>query len=153
MYLQQRADADALHGEWQCATLPLLRNGTADRHGKVGVTTRFSRRRRTEYVGTRTSPVHPLFLSSKRRILSPQCVSRRKNHRKCAKVCISHKYVLPLHSDDRRSALQRFRSSPSASRCAIRRDGRVVDYSSLENCRTERYRGFESLSLRKVASR
>ena len=34
-------------------------------------------------------------------------------------------------------------------RDAIRRDGRVVDYSSLENCRTERYRGFESLSLRK----
>ena len=33
-------------------------------------------------------------------------------------------------------------------RDAIRRDGRVVDYSSLENCRTERYRGFESLSLR-----
>ena len=29
------------------------------------------------------------------------------------------------------------------------RDGRVVDYSSLENYRTERYRGFESLSLRK----
>ena len=25
----------------------------------------------------------------------------------------------------------------------------MVDYSSLENCRTERYRGFESLSLRK----
>ena len=38
-------------------------------------------------------------------------------------------------------------------RDAIRRDGRVVDYSSLENCRTERYRGFESLSLRKVALR
>ena len=31
-----------------------------------------------------------------------------------------------------------------------RRDGRVVDYSSLENYRTERYRGFESLSLRNV---
>lgn len=30
----------------------------------------------------------------------------------------------------------------------IRRDGRVVDYSGLENRRTERYRGFESLSLR-----
>ena len=29
------------------------------------------------------------------------------------------------------------------------RDGRVVDYSGLENRRTERYRGFESLSLRK----
>ena len=31
---------------------------------------------------------------------------------------------------------------------AIGRDGRVVDYSSLENCRAERHRGFESLSLR-----
>ena len=30
----------------------------------------------------------------------------------------------------------------------VRRDGRVVDYSGLENRRTERYRGFESLSLR-----
>ena len=29
------------------------------------------------------------------------------------------------------------------------RDGRVVDYSGLENRRTERYRGFESLSLRR----
>ncbi len=29
-----------------------------------------------------------------------------------------------------------------------RRDGRVVDYSSLENYRAERHRGFESLSLR-----
>ena len=34
-----------------------------------------------------------------------------------------------------------------------RRDGRVVDYSSLENYRTERYRGFESLSLRKSKRR
>ena len=32
------------------------------------------------------------------------------------------------------------------------RDGRVVDYSSLENYRTERYRGFESLSLRKKSN-
>ena len=30
----------------------------------------------------------------------------------------------------------------------FRRDGRVVDYNGLENRRTERYRGFESLSLR-----
>ena len=28
------------------------------------------------------------------------------------------------------------------------RDGRVVDYNGLENRRTERYRGFEALSLR-----
>ena len=32
------------------------------------------------------------------------------------------------------------------------RDGRVVDYSRLENYRTERYRGFESLSLRNMSS-
>ena len=30
----------------------------------------------------------------------------------------------------------------------LRRDGRVVDYSGLENRRAERHRGFESLSLR-----
>ena len=30
------------------------------------------------------------------------------------------------------------------------RDGRVVDYNGLENRRTERYRGFESLSLRNI---
>ena len=33
------------------------------------------------------------------------------------------------------------------------RDGRVVDYSSLENYRTERYRGVESLSLRHLMKR
>ena len=32
------------------------------------------------------------------------------------------------------------------------RDGRVVDYNGLENRRTERYRGFESLSLRQEAT-
>ena len=44
--------------------------------------------------------------------------------------------------------------APSKSRLLIhtniRRDGRVVDYNGLENRRTERYRGFESLSLRKI---
>ena len=34
----------------------------------------------------------------------------------------------------------------------IWRDGRVVDYSGLENRRAERHRGFESLSLRKKAA-
>ena len=33
------------------------------------------------------------------------------------------------------------------------RDGRVVDYNGLENRRTERYRGFESLSLRQKVSK
>ena len=35
-----------------------------------------------------------------------------------------------------------------ANKITYWRDGRVVDYSGLENRRTERYRGFESLSLR-----
>ena len=33
---------------------------------------------------------------------------------------------------------------------ALWRDGRVVDYTGLENRRTERCRGFESLSLRNI---
>ncbi len=36
-----------------------------------------------------------------------------------------------------------------ALKVIFRRDGRVVDYNGLENRRTERYRGFESLSLRR----
>ena len=49
-------------------------------------------------------------------------------------------------------------SIPGGTTSALRlrrffwRDGRVVDYSSLENYRTERYRGFESLSLRTAAA-
>ena len=36
---------------------------------------------------------------------------------------------------------------------AFRRDGRVVDYTGLENRRTERCRGFESLSFRKAIAK
>ncbi len=32
----------------------------------------------------------------------------------------------------------------------LRKDGRVVDYTGLENRRAERHRGFESLSFRKI---
>ena len=39
--------------------------------------------------------------------------------------------------------------SVKATNFNFRRDGRVVDYSGLENRRAERHRGFESLSLRK----
>ena len=35
----------------------------------------------------------------------------------------------------------------------VRRDGRVVDYTGLENRRAERHRGFESLSLRNQQKR
>ena len=38
----------------------------------------------------------------------------------------------------------------SEIRILIWRGGRVVDYSGLENRRTERYRGFESLPLRQI---
>ena len=41
--------------------------------------------------------------------------------------------------------------APAFRQSRLWRDGRVVDYSSLENCRTERCRGFESLSLRQIA--
>ncbi len=53
----------------------------------------------------------------------------------CRKICLFRKKHVPLHPLSRQSEHWR--------------DGRVVDYSSLENYRTERYRGFESLSLRK----
>ena len=47
---------------------------------------------------------------------------------------VSHIYFLPLQ--------------PLSRNIGHWRDGRVVDYNGLENRRTERYRGFESLSLR-----
>ena len=37
-----------------------------------------------------------------------------------------------------------------SAKIAFRRDGRVVDYTGLENRRAERHRGFESLSLRQM---
>ena len=45
-------------------------------------------------------------------------------------MLLFHRYCLPLHPK------------------LTRKDGRVVDYTGLENRRTERYRGFESLSFR-----
>ena len=45
-------------------------------------------------------------------------------------------FVVPLHR--------------KVSNDPIRRDGRVVDYTGLENRRAERHRGFESLSLRNI---
>ena len=45
--------------------------------------------------------------------------------------------------------LFKFAAHSGSSRTLYRRDGRVVECTGLENQRTERYRGFESLSLRK----
>ena len=50
------------------------------------------------------------------------------------------KLSIPLHSLSTRKQVD--------YKVAFWRDGRVVDYNGLENRRTERYRGFESLSLR-----
>ena len=44
--------------------------------------------------------------------------------------------------------LFKFAAHSGSSRTLYRRDGRVVECTGLENQRTERYRGFESLSLR-----
>ena len=41
-----------------------------------------------------------------------------------------------------------FQPCYSKANTFVWRDGRVVDYNGLENRRTARYRGFESLSLR-----
>ena len=41
----------------------------------------------------------------------------------------------------------------SPSQVTLRKGGRVVDYSGLENRRTERYRGFESLPFRRYRLR
>ena len=53
-----------------------------------------------------------------------------KNKKTSAKICKRKIICVPLHPEH------------------SRRDGRVVDCNGLENRRTERYRGFESLSLR-----
>ena len=44
----------------------------------------------------------------------------------------------------------RFLASFSSVKSSFRKDGRVVDYTGLENRRAERHRGFESLSFRKA---
>ena len=57
------------------------------------------------------------------------------------KIWWNQKIVVPL---------QPLKKTKLKSSDRIWRDGRVVDYNCLENRRTERYRGFESLSLRKA---
>ena len=58
------------------------------------------------------------------------------------KIWQFHKKSLPLHRISEITQLKHFKKK-------FWRDGRVVDCIGLENRRTERYRGFESLSLRK----
>ena len=48
------------------------------------------------------------------------------------------------------AALLKIFSPRKGGRGVFRRDGRVVDYTGLENRRAERHRGFESLSLRNI---
>ena len=59
-------------------------------------------------------------------------------------ICVCAKIILPVVNYRKKQlSLHRFLEAKN-----LWRDGRVVDYSGLENRRTERYRGFESLSLR-----
>ena len=69
----------------------------------------------------------------------PPCVSRPPDA--FLRSCVWHsKFFVYLCST--------FQSPALAWASSTRKDGRVVDYSSLENCRAERHRGFESLSFR-----
>ena len=54
--------------------------------------------------------------------------------------CIVHIFVIPLQRQNGKTT--------SFDNKKTWRGGRVVDCTGLENRRTERYRGFESLSLR-----
>lgn len=63
-------------------------------------------------------------------------------------ICACAKIILPVENYRKKQlSLHRFLEAKN-----LWRDGRVVDYSGLENRRTERYRGFESLSLRRKYS-
>lgn len=65
----------------------------------------------------------------------------RKIEKSSRNICTVREKAVPLHS-------QLGNHSSFAGKQAFWRDGRVVDCIGLENRRTERYRGFESLSLR-----
>ena len=69
----------------------------------------------------------------------------KNNQKTTKKIWRNQKKTLPLHPLIMQTPSVRIFNSQSP----YWRDGRVVDYNGLENRRTERYRGFESLSLRK----
>ena len=64
----------------------------------------------------------------------------RKIEKKAQNILLFQINPLPLHSLSDQKPIAKI----------ARRDGRVVDCTGLENRRTERYRGFESLSLRQA---
>ena len=59
-----------------------------------------------------------------------------------------HTFAASLERGAGRTAFRIQNKDASQVVVKVWRDGRVVDYNGLENRRTERYRGFESLSLR-----
>ena len=60
-----------------------------------------------------------------------------------------HTFAASLERGAGKTAFRTQNKDASQVVVKVWRDGRVVDYNGLENRRTERYRGFESLSLRK----
>ena len=59
-----------------------------------------------------------------------------------------HTFAASLERGAGKTAFRTQNKDASQVVVKVWRDGRVVDYNGLENRRTERYRGFESLSLR-----
>ena len=109
------------------------------------------------YIGYRSSPTHAKGTGQPAKEgghtpprLHPKAknsLARRKKKKKphflknfLPFTCTVHFFDIPLHHQTRRDHIL-VENKPW-------RGGRVVDCTGLENRRTERYRGFESLSLR-----
>ena len=95
------------------------------------------------------SPLNRFFLSHLTLLFSIQSTFRER------RFTIHLKYFLQIYPlkfggfKKKQYLCTRLRKPSYSHPDRIWRDGRVVDYNGLENRRTERYRGFESLSLRK----
>ena len=98
-----------------------------------------------------------VFASVKNSLVSSFTLQRYKKNmicaKKCAKICVYKKKAVPLHAFSLNSIIiwgpENFNFWGERSSKA-RKDGRVVYCVGLENRSTETYRGFESLSFRKV---
>ena len=76
-----------------------------------------------------------------------------KKEKKCMKILRIQIILLPLHPQISKTVDELSAKSATSVNPVFFywRDGRVVECTGLENRRTERYRGFESLSLRKCS--
>ena len=89
--------------------------------------------------GSQMPQIHQSFTFCKRK--RPNCLVNQ------GKV---HTFAASLERGAGKTAFWTQNKDASQVVVKVWRDGRVVDYNGLENRRTERYRGFESLSLRNI---